>query len=228
MVNQKNIRSGIVAINRDILRHFNRNLYDLNEKEIVFLMLETKESVVKKSWIDLYSKGVCFDKFIEKKIFQSYYKINDKYLDDELIKQINSLSDCKYWQDTNNCNLSINNAFDNRKFNLTIFQKWNLPFNDIEKELQKMIMGIHDKKIVTKNSNYPQEMTNPNITTNTNTNTKLSEMTQFNKYIDGSKNDYKSFFEIVNGDNLKLQENEIEELLVESCIIGTTKILFNL
>lgn len=222
LVNQKNIRTGLVVINRETLKHFNHNLYDLNEKEIVYLMLETKESIVTESWLDLYTNGTCLDKFIEKKIFQSYYKINDKYLDDDLIKQINSLSDCKYWQDNNNCNLSINKAFENRKFNLTNFQKWNLPFDEIEKELQKLIMNIQQKKIITKESNYPKEITDSNAI-DTNSNNKTSEMIKMTKYVDGSRSDHRSFFEIIEQDNLELRENEIEELLTNHALTEQQK-----
>ena len=226
LVNQKNIRIGLVAIDKNILKHFNHNLYDLNEREIIYLMLETKESIVKESWLKLYTNGACLDKFIEKKIFQSYYKINDKYLDDDLIKQINNLSDSKYWQDSNNCNLTISNAFENRKFNLSNFQRWNLPYEEIEKELQKLIMNIKEKKIVSRDSNYPKEITDPNITSNNgngNRNNKIDELVKMDRFVDGSTSNNRSFYEIIDIANLELYENEIEELLTSRALTEQQK-----
>lgn len=221
LVNQKNIRMGLIEIDRKILKHFNHNLYDLNKKELIYLMLETKESIIKKSWLELYTNNICLDKFIEKKIFQSYYKINDKYLDDDIIKHINSLTDCKYWQDINNCNLAINNAFTNRKFNLSNLQKWDLPHDQIEKELHKLITNIKQNKI-TKDSNYPKEIIEPNSSTdilnNENNKNNVNKLINMEKYIDGSRTDHKSFFEVINQNTLEIKENEIEELMTSHAL----------
>jgi len=76
LINQSTIRSGVIVIQKKILEHFNHDANELDEKELVYMMLETKESNVK-SWLKLYQEDNTLDEFIEKKIFSSYYKLQD-------------------------------------------------------------------------------------------------------------------------------------------------------
>ena len=226
------IRSGLIEIGKEYLTMFNHEDYELNKKELVYLMLESRENHVK-SWLSLYDSNTNLDKFIEQKIFSSYYKLKDKKLDNNMIDLISQVSDFSYWQDEQNCSLSINKAFIDRKFNLSFSQKWNLPTDEIEKELQKLLKDFkkvkETTKIVNTKTNYPDQVTNANatetkISTYNNNNVQVSQTTQdplkinMKMYTDASKTDYKSFFSLANPDELMIKKESIEELLTKSSL----------
>ncbi|XWV24886.1 hypothetical protein QJ856_gp0897 [Tupanvirus deep ocean] len=212
LVHLKNIRAGLVVIQKDLLEYFNHDSNELADKELVYLMLEVKESKVR-TWLKLYEEESTLDKFIEQKIFSSYYKLEDRRMDDYLLSLINQVGDFKYWQDKYNCSLSINNAFSDRKFNLTFSSKWNLPTEEIEKELQKLLQNFKENKTkITKNTNtnYPAQITNPKVEETE----KKEDLTKMKTYVDGSKRDGHSFYGIVKPEELVIKRDTIEELLV--------------
>lgn len=190
LINQKRIRTGLRIISNIVLDIFNKNNYMLNKEELVYLMLETKESIIRKAWLDIYENNN-LDLFIEKKIFQSYYGINDLALGTDLINEINKFSDTLYWQDIKNCELSRNKKFLDRKFNLQI-NKNNLPIEEIENEVKKIILNFKDKQ--TRNVTYPNQLTD-----NNEIHENIIEKT--------------SYYELVDVSTLNLKETDIEELL---------------
>jgi len=209
LVHLQTIRSGLVPVDKQLLNYFNNDCLELADKEIVYLMLETRESNVK-SWIKLYESENNLDKFIEQKIFASYYRLDDKKLNDNILSLIGRVGDFKYWQDERNCALSIDNAFSERKFNLSFFQKWNLPIEEIEKELQKLLQNFSENKSKAKSDNpaYPVQITDSTIIEPKEDPLKMST------YVDGSKRDNKSFFGIVKTDELVIKKETVQELLV--------------
>ena len=74
-------------------------------------------------------------------------------------------------------------------------------------ELQKLLENFRENKSNVKNSNYPAQITNP----------KMEEFKEdplkINIYVDGSKTDRKTFFNIVKVDELSINKDCIEELL---------------
>jgi hypothetical protein len=205
------IRSGLVTITKELLEYFNHDSNELNKKEIVYLMLESKETTVR-SWLKLYESESNLDQFIEQKIFASYYGLSDEKLDDNILGLIKHVDDFKYWKDKRNCSLSINEAFKNRKFNLSFVQKWNLPTDEIEKELKALLENFKENKnnikSNIKNTNYPPQITNSRIEE------PKEDPLKMNTYVDGSKTDRKSFFPLTKPENLVISWDSVEELLV--------------
>lgn len=198
----ESIRKGILTIGKDLLENFNHACYELNKKELVFLMLETTESNVK-SWIKLHQSENNFDKFIKKIIFRNYYGLKDNVINKNIIDSLNKVKDFQYWQNESNCRISGNDAFDSRKFNLYLMNKWNMPMDKIEKELERLINGKTENKT---NSNYPLEMINPNIT---------SPNDSVEDYVVKFKtNALPVFYKIIKPEDLMIQKESIEELLI--------------
>lgn len=159
---QTNIREGLVEISNSVLEHFNHQSYELCANELVYLMLETREHNVK-SWLDIYNTKTSLDKFIEQKIFTSYYNLADNKIEQNLIDLINSVDDFSYWTNYAVCNLNNNKKFSERRFNLIATKKWGLP-DDIEKNLQKMIIEfVSNRSTLKSDSTYPHQLTNSNL-----------------------------------------------------------------
>lgn len=211
LIHLQSIRSGLVSVPKHVLERFNNDCYQLENKELVYLMLEAKDEYVR-SWIKLYECENNLDKFIQQKIFSSYYNLNDKKIEENLLTLIGQVADFKYWQDDRNCLLSINNAFNDRKFNLNFMQKWNLPTADIEKELQNLLQNFNDNKgKVIKNPAYPTDITNAKETEQKQNETDALQM---KNYVDASKHDNRSFYEVTKPENLNIKPECIEELLI--------------
>lgn len=203
IVNIHNIRNGLCIIGSELLRHFNLNCYQLNQKELVYCMLETREPIVKR-WLESYNQG-SLDQFVEQKVFTSYYKIDDDIASSYVLSLISRESDFKYWQESSNCKLTKDYKFANRKFNLHFKKGWNLPLDKIEKELEKLMTNFKENKTKYVNPGYPTEIIDthksspkPNILVNT-------------KDI---KKDVRSYFELTKPSDLILQKEMIIELLV--------------
>ncbi|AGF85251.1 hypothetical protein QJ854_gp531 [Moumouvirus goulette] len=65
-----NIRQGLIQVNKNILEYFNHEVYNLNDKELVYLMLETREKNIK-MWLKSHNPSkYYFDKFVKKKYSQ--------------------------------------------------------------------------------------------------------------------------------------------------------------
>ncbi|AYV85133.1 MAG: hypothetical protein Satyrvirus4_30 [Satyrvirus sp.] len=219
LVNLSSIRSGLIEVNKEILDCFSGCKYDLNQKELVYLMLNSKKSTVD-SWLKLYEADNNLDKFIEKKIFSSYYNLDDTKLERHMLELVSQVTDFKFWQDPKNCLLSINKAFADRKFNLKFVQKWNMLKDDdtIDKELQKLLNNFKENtNKIEKDPAYPPQITNPNVKNdvlngpNTNMNDETFKITT---YVDGSKTDHKTFYMLTNTKELQMKMEDIEELLV--------------
>lgn len=213
LIHLQNIRSGMVSISNEILEHFNYDSNDLNNKEMVYLMLEARESVVR-SWLKIYESEKNLDKFIEQKIFTSYYKLDDKKTEDKLLSLIGQVGDFNFWKDERNCLLSINNAFGERKFNLSFVHKWNLPIEEIEKELEKLLHDFKENKYKIKNTNYPEQITNPKILEQNTMSEQTIDPFKMKQYVDGFKTDFKSYYPITKSEELEIKLDNIEELLV--------------
>lgn len=117
LANYTKIRAGLTSVNSDVLRYFNHNNYELHDKELVYLMLHSKENTIA-SWLKLYETESVFDEYISLKILIYYLDLNDGCLRDYFTTFYNKIYDFKYWQNEKNCTLSINQAFQNRKFNI--------------------------------------------------------------------------------------------------------------
>lgn len=219
LVQIQNIRAGIIPIGKDILEYFNHE-YSLNSKELVYLMLETKEQSVK-SWLKMYESEPNLDSFIHQKIFTSYYKLEGTMLENNLIDQLSKVGDFGYWRNEKNCLLSINSAFKNRKFNLTLCSKWNLPTAEIEKELKKLLCNFQENiSTIKSNTTYPTEITNPMEKSEDKlekSEDKLEKsdnnILKFKPYVDGSNRDNNSYYPITKTEELDFDVSIVEELL---------------
>ncbi|AVL94876.1 hypothetical protein ma490 [Moumouvirus australiensis] len=152
-----NIRQGLVQVNKNMLEYFNQESYNFNEKELVFLMLETKEKNVR-MWLKSHEKSKHFDKFVKKKLFASFYKLDDRKFDKCLLNDLNNDPEFMYWQISSNCKISSNDNFLNRKFNIPGSDKWNLPKSKMEKHLHKILINFKESKSKL-SSGYPTEIT---------------------------------------------------------------------
>nr|AEX62698.1 hypothetical protein mv_R493 [Moumouvirus Monve] len=153
-----NIRQGLVLVNKNILAHFNHEYYNLNDKELVYLMLETQENNVR-MWLKSHNPSkYYFDKFVKKKIFSSFYKLDDRKFNKCLLNDLNNDPEFTYWQNDSNCKVSSNNNFMNRKFNIPGADKWNLPKSKMEKHLQKILINFKECKSGL-SSGYPPAIT---------------------------------------------------------------------
>lgn len=206
LVQIQSIRAGLISIGKEILEIFNNYHLDLNSKELVYLMLEAKETSVQ-SWLEIYNEQhEVIDEFISHKIFSSYYKLNDEKMDHYLLSLINKSSDSNYWQDKKHCNMSIGNAFSERRFNLSLDNKF-FKIDDIDKELEKLLKTFKESKGKLKSEPYPTQITDPK--------SDDGEKTLKNHfYVDASKTDQRFYYELVNSDNLTTRMDTIEELLV--------------
>lgn len=223
------IRKGLVIIKKELLEHFNHESFESNplaEKELVYLMLESKESDVR-SWMKIYEKESNLNQFIKQKIFTSAYELNDSIVDNHLISLISQVNDFKYWQNKYNCSLSINNAFSNRKFNLAFTNKWKISVEEIEKELDKLLKNFKENKSVAVASNYPTELTenNEKNTVDYNSNSGLQpknkqtnatiDPLEMKPYVDGSKLDMYSYFGVIQPNDLTIDYRSVNELLTK-------------
>jgi tRNA isopentenyl-2-thiomethyl-A-37 hydroxylase MiaE len=191
LINYPSIRSGLLIVDRLFLEHFNHNNYLLAEKEMVYLMLETRESSVIK-WIRIHEPKNIFDKFIKQKIFINYYQLNCERVTESLITMLENIPDFKYWQYEENCNISIDSIFNKREFNIMMFKKFHLTDEANNNEHNKILETIYnDKKNC--NNEYPDQIMNPNM-----------EETKKIKYIPTKT------------DELRIKMKDVEELLTSS------------
>lgn len=206
LIQQQSIRSGLVVVGKNLLEFFNHQSYELNNKELVYLMLETTEKRVRK-WLEIYDSESNLDEFIEQKIFTSYYQLSDKKINDHLLNLIGKVWDFKYWCDEKNCMININNAFSNRKFNLAFSIKIKvLSDTELDKELQEIL-----KSFETKGKNieyYPYQITNP----------KEDEFIKMATYVDASKAENRGFYPLTEHNNLSISMESIEELLTNNSL----------
>ena len=210
------IRSGLIEIGNDFLEYFNHECYELNNKELVYLMLETRERNIK-SWFSLYETDTNLDTFIEQKIFSSYYDLTDKKLEDNMIELIGKVGDSSYWQDDHNCLLSMDSIFAIRKFNLSFIQKWNLDVEEIDKELKNMLQNFKATKTVMV-TNYPNQILDPNIKDTSQKKKPEEDILKMNIRIDDPKLVFKSYFSLINTDELIIKKENVEELLIKNSL----------
>lgn len=137
---KNNIRKGLIKIKSKDLDSFNKNNYPLKEEEYVYLMLNVKEYIIR-NFLDNYT--IHLDKFVEAKIFTSYFNIGT--MDNYLISLINNIDYNKYWQHPKNIN--IDTLFNDRLFNLPLTV-------DTEKLISNNFNNYGDKSNITFNQAY--------------------------------------------------------------------------
>lgn len=205
LVQQPSVRRGLVIIDKNVLGAFNDKSHNLDDKELVYLMLEAKESRVQK-WLEIYDDETNLDEFIEQKIFTSYYQLDDQKINDNLLRSINNVNNFKYWDNEKNCDLDINTAFNNRRLNMSLINKFKLlPSQDFDKELQNILKNF-DNDSVKNTGAYPVQITNPDV------NIKLPT------HVDASNAKYKTFFPITDIEKLHISVESVEELLLSNSL----------
>lgn len=204
----QSIRMGLIVVNNTHIDPFNHEKYNLNSKELVFLMLETKKSNVNE-WIKIYDNCDNIDDFIKMKLLTSYYKLNDETIDDTLLNLMRKTDEFKYWQHEKNCIVNKNNYFKNRKFNLKKFKFLDNVADEIVVRdfIDNMIKSNNEFKSFSsvEKTFYPRK-------SNSNTsdlNRKLRK--------------YKSFFSPTNVNELKISKADVEELLTTQCLTEKEK-----
>lgn len=209
LIKSNNIKSGLLVVDKNNLEIFNLYSYNLKEKELVFLMLETTETHVK-SWLKVYENETNLNIFIQQKIFTGYYGIDDRVTKNYLINLMNNIGDFHYWQDENHCKASINHAFSDRKFNLAFTKNWNVSKEEIESEMNKLLLNFNqDKKVIRLDGNYQSQFASAIIEK------KVNKPARF---VDGSSKDDISFYKIDSLEDLTIDEKCIEELLTKSSL----------
>lgn len=208
------LRSGLVSVDRSALEYFNHEAFELDEHELVVLMLETRSKHVS-SWLNLYDETSNLDSFVSQKIFSSFYSLDDKHLNESMMKSLGSIADSNYWSDANNCRLTIDKAFSKRKFNLSFVDSWSLPVEDIEKELQKILINFQQNPNKSAlgdkargSSHAPLEPVEPALKTAW--------------YVDGSRGD-KSYFGVTKLDKLVIDQAMVEEMLTKYALSRAEK-----
>ena len=183
----RSVKMGLVVVDHDVLIPFNHDKHDLRQKELVYLMLETRKSHVL-SWLKQYEVEDHFNIFIKQKIISNYYNLTES-LTNNLTSLINKMPDFQYWENTRNCHLSSIEKFEKRQFNLKLIAKWNLPLESIEKEMVRILSTIGG----TKNASYSDDERTSGI--------KRKQI----------KN---SFYEAMKEEDLQIRQDAIEELLI--------------
>ncbi|QTF49250.1 hypothetical protein qu_358 [Acanthamoeba polyphaga mimivirus] len=204
------IRSGVVVVNKDVLEYFNHDSVDLLSRELVYLMLQTKESNVR-NWIKMYKSDNNLNKFIQQKIFSSYYGINDERFDHEMIKSLGEINDFRFWENPSNCEININEAFRSRRLNINSSSKWNIP----ESEIEKFLFDFKNVSGSFKSHKYPPgppDNSSSNTSGQQNTsNTSNTSNTKFKKF-------KQVFYKIVDANDMLIDKQDVEDLLISNCL----------
>lgn len=217
LINHYNIRKGLLIIDKSTLEKFNTNCYDLGERELVYMMLETKEDNVKE-WLDTYRIS-SFDDFLRRKIFLTYYKLSDFKIKQKLLNLISETCESDYWCESKNCKFNVNDQFRKRTFNLSL--KWDLPIADIEKELNNILKNFKNDK---KNIEYPLEILDGKITVDESIPDKIEDVDsvvvpkKFSEHriptnVGLSRYNGNSFYEMVDTSKLIVNKSDVSELL---------------
>lgn len=228
LINNQQIRSGLLLVDNSHLEKFNNGMYgpessqigtdeiELDEcKSFVYLMLNSSERNVVK-WVRTYEKKDTLDKFIKYKIFISYNNLSDAITENKLIGYISNVTDFHYWENKSNCNLAINLAFNQRKFNFR--NKWKLNVDEIKRfgdefaliKFKEKSVKIPQKKTKVRidreaNYEYPSAQ---NISYDTSKN-----ILKTNFYVDASKPDKTSYFQISMPEDRIIDAETVNELL---------------
>lgn len=210
------IKEGLIIVEKDLLENYNFNSYNLRDTELVYLMLETKESHISE-WLKIYFPIDNLKKFIEQKILTSYYDIHNQKSETNLISMLSALQGSDFWLDERKCCLTINASFQNRTFNLYLSDKSKDSIITIEAELQKILGNFANAtKKITKN--YPVEITDNKTsmatTTITASRSRSNAEVYKSKFVDMATNDLKIFFPVTKIENLSVSQSNIEELLI--------------
>jgi hypothetical protein len=136
------IFNGIIRVDKNILENFNHNKYDLNENEIVYLMLGSREKFVSR-WAKKHEKNQLI-KFAENVIIRNYYEIEDFTFDNHILNSIRNIPDFLYWTNEKNWRITGNENFRKRFFNFE------------ERKIDTASLNITNmfKGFVKRNSNY--------------------------------------------------------------------------
>jgi len=206
----RSIRAGLTVIGKELLIMFNHSKYELADKELIVLMLEVDETMVKE-WAESYMRETTIDSFIRMKIFSSYYKLDDRVMKEKLISLISQTGDCHYWTDPHNCILNNTEDFEKRKFNIAMSSKWGKSTQKVDDELKKLTMNFQEKKVLSKKvaSNYPNQITNPANTKETDTAIdSVGGISSLSRLYTK-----KSYYELIDATTLPVKSEHIEELL---------------
>lgn len=200
MINIGSIRSGLLEVESKMLQYFNHNNYELKNTELVYLMLDTYEKYVNQ-FLTINTKKNYFDQYIQQKIFSNYYDLNNKFMNNNLLKLLNNSSEFKYWEDEANCNLSMNNRFIKRIFNIKI--------NDLINNKDELQLVLNKLTNEINADIYPQELTHNDIEPEKGSRT-ISSYIADNPIGD----DKTSYYEITKISDLQIKFEYIEELLI--------------
>lgn len=231
IIHNFNIRSGLVAVGKQHLEPFNTNELVLANEELVYLMLETKESTIE-SWKAIHFTSYSFDDFLHQKIFTDYYELTNPLQTRETLAMLSKIDEFNYWHNPRHCLLSINNAFVNRKFNLKLSAKWNLSHDEIETELHKLLTNFKKEKAkhVGNGSSYNRNLIEPeeptiNLVPNKTDFDDIKDNVEvpIHGYVTGAFRDNKMFYSAVTDSEMKISRALIEELLTSSVITDQEK-----
>lgn len=205
------LRDGLLTISKKHLHIFNNNDYQLPETVLTLLMLESRESDIKQ-WLSYYDPVNSFSSFIRQKLFATFYNITDQSYQDGVLKNLDTIADFKYWQDSENLNLTINKEFIQRKFNTNFAARWTTGNNmkaimDIIKDNQNVPMG------------YPSELTHPRKSKKEN---KDSVSTDEN-YKNIESDTKKSYYKVTNPEENTICREDIEALFLSNCLTEKDK-----
>ena len=141
LINIPTVRCGLQFVSRENLHRFNHHLYQLNHTELVYLMLEIKESHLSK-WLRVLQpeqiESNILDEYVEQKILSSYYQFT-QYQQKHLYQMISTWDRVAYWSDSKHCQVAINDSFQKRKFNVSLHtnREWVAMFRGAIKSADK-------------------------------------------------------------------------------------------
>lgn len=152
-MNIPSVRKRLCVVKRDILQDLLNE--DTSNEILVYVMIETCCSDVNRM-AKMFKNNNKFEKFIKLRILTGYHNINHGQVDDYMLDLSKRIVDIKYWQNKNNCNISIFKDIEMRKFTLSE-KNWNIDQDMVKDNMNKLFNMINEKKIST--TGYPKKMT---------------------------------------------------------------------
>lgn len=124
MVNNKYHYESLLVVEKCFLEIFNHTNISLENNELILLLIDLPQTKATE-YIRLYSGSYNMDFIINNYTFLNYYGgLNSSYLQKQLSKVMNRLTENEYWTNSYNCKLTFTDKFRDRNFQLTsVFSK---------------------------------------------------------------------------------------------------------
>lgn len=205
MINYIKLKKNLIIVDKVHLDLFNKFNYSLNDRELVFLMVDCDYKLIQQWYSTINCNNI--DDYLKMKIFTNYYGLSDSSNIDNLLFLLQKLSNSDYWKNEKNLNLSIADKFSMRRFNIKFKTEWNLDTNTFNEKFNELLKQL------------PQDQSYSFIDKIGNTSIKNNIVNKKNDFI-------KSFYDITNNFN-EINENEVENLICSSLTSEKEKLMIS-